>query len=76
MTLTPAQQAPAAAVARVDVTDRTPAQAYREIATAEGFERALVDAVRELLAGEPHYARRRVLEDVGVTAADGGTRRF
>ncbi|MFC7175347.1 hypothetical protein ACFQL0_21805 [Haloplanus litoreus] len=71
MTLTPAQQAPAAAVARVDVTDRTPAQAYREIATAEGFERALVDAVRELLAGEPH-ARRRVLEDVGVTAADGG----
>jgi DNA-binding MarR family transcriptional regulator len=69
--VTPSRQSPAAATVRVSVIDQTPSQLWETIATADDFQRALVEAVRELLAGTPHYARHRVLEDAGVTAAQG-----
>jgi len=58
--------------ALVQVDDITPAQLWREVATADGFQRALTDAVREFLAGEPHHRRQRVLEEADVTAVNGG----
>jgi len=72
MTVRPSEQAPASAVARIDATDRTSAQVWRAIATSRGFQDALVDGVRDLLAGVAHHDRRRELEDAGVTAAEGG----
>ncbi|WP_169719000.1 helix-turn-helix domain-containing protein [Haloplanus natans] len=69
--MTPTQQAPVGAPV-VGATDKTPAQTYRAVAESDPFQAALVDAVRSTLAGVPHHARRRELEDAGVTAAEGG----
>jgi DNA-binding MarR family transcriptional regulator len=71
VTLLPTQQAPVGAPV-VDATDLTPAQTYRAVAESDPFQATLVEAVREHLAGVPHHARRRELEDAGITAAEGG----
>lgn len=65
-------QVPLNAAASVDATDETPAQVWRAVAESDGFQQALVDAVRDLLADVPYHARQRTLVDAGVTAADEG----
>jgi DNA-binding MarR family transcriptional regulator len=72
MALTPTSQLPASAVAHVDTDEQTPAQVWRALATAEPFQQALVDAVRDLLSDVPYHARQREFVDAGVTAADDG----
>ncbi|MFC6825244.1 hypothetical protein [Halopelagius fulvigenes] len=71
MAVTPTPQMPASAVARVDATDRTAAQVWQAIAESEGFRNALVDAVRDVLAGVPRLMRPHTLKDAGVTASSG-----
>jgi len=55
--------------------DCAPADLWQEIATSNGFQSALVDAVRELCQGATHADRVATLREAGVTAADGGLAR-
>jgi DNA-binding transcriptional ArsR family regulator len=64
------------AVVTVDAGDHPPAECWRTIARSERFQRSLIEAVRDLLAGVPHYRRVRTFLDAGVTAAEGGYARF
>jgi len=52
--------------------DCAPADLWEEIATSNGFQSALVDAVRDLLQDATHADRVATLRDAGVTGADGG----
>ncbi|WP_092665234.1 winged helix-turn-helix transcriptional regulator [Halorientalis persicus] len=59
------------AVATISLDEDTPSDAAAAVTGSDGFQDALVDGVRETLAGVPYYARQRTLEDLGVTAAEG-----
>ncbi|SEP18112.1 IclR helix-turn-helix domain-containing protein [Halorientalis persicus] len=52
--------------------DSAPADLWTTIATSNGFQDALVDAVRELCQGTTHADRAATLREAGVTAANGG----
>jgi len=69
------QTLPVDAVASIDA-DAPPSEVWDTLVSSDGFERALVDAVRDLLADVPYYARVRTLFEAGVTAADGGYARL
>ena len=59
------------AAATVDANRHAPADLYHEIATSDGFQRDLVDAARELLAGTRRPEWTSTLLEAGVTARDG-----
>ena len=59
------------AAARVDAGDHSPTGVWHEVATSDGFQDELVDAVRELLAGTRRPEWERTLLEAGVTARDG-----
>ncbi|MDS0284742.1 hypothetical protein [Haloarcula onubensis] len=70
--LRPTEQAPVDAVAHVDAGDLAPSELWHEIATTNGFQDQLVDAVREVLAGT--CGRREwpgAMRETGITARDG-----
>jgi hypothetical protein len=68
--LHPRSTSAADAVARVDAGEHPPSGLWRAVATSEGFQRALVDAVHKLLA-DASGTWFAALYDAGVTAADG-----
>lgn len=70
------QTPPVDAVGDIDAGEYAPIEMWQTLATGDGFERALVDAVRDLLAGVPYFERGRTLRQAGVTAAEGGYARL
>ena len=70
----PTRQPSVAPDVTVDL-DQAPADLWHTIATAEGFQEHLIEAVRELLA-DADRARPLALYDAGVTALDGGYARL
>ena len=74
--LTRRETHPADAAATLDAGAHAPADLWRALATTDGFQSALADAVRELLADTPHRSPEVALSEVGVTAADGGYARL
>ncbi|MFC7044281.1 hypothetical protein ACFQH6_01690 [Halobacteriaceae archaeon GCM10025711] len=69
--LTLTQQVPASAGPTVQLGTQPPSQIWSDLASDSAIQRTLVDAVRTLLANATHYERVHVLEEAGVTAADG-----
>jgi len=70
----PTRQTSVAPDVTVDL-DQSPAELWYTIATAEGFQEQLIEAVRELLA-DADGARPLALYDAGVTALEGGYARL
>lgn len=70
------QTPPVDADARLDAGEHAPADLWHALATTDGFRATLADAVRDVLAGVPYYARERSLLDAGVSAGDGGYARL
>lgn len=66
------QTPPIDTVAEIDAGEHPPIDLWQTLVDSDGFERALVDAVRSLLAGVPYYERGRTLRQAGITAAEGG----
>ncbi|WP_136690070.1 helix-turn-helix domain-containing protein [Halorhabdus amylolytica] len=68
------EQQPAATAATVTL-DQSPSNVWATIATADGFQEALKDAVRTILP-HPRHSPPVALEEAGVTALDGGYARI
>jgi hypothetical protein len=69
--LTLTYQLPVSALATVDVNGRPPADVWRDLARADGFQCALVRSVRDGLTGLTLVESYDALADAGVTALDG-----
>jgi len=76
MTLQHRRDGAATAAVRVSASEYSPSGLWNAIATSDGFQDALVESVRDLLAGRLHHERVGALYDAGVTAINGGYARF
>lgn len=64
---------PESALASVTIDDRPPSDIWSELASSDGFQNALIAAVRDLIPNEAHPGQYAgILYEIGVTALDGG----